>query len=43
MNGCLKPADFEIEEIIERDPYPEPVEHQSRRSYIFARKAALSP
>ena len=43
MNGCLKSADFEIEEIIERDPYPEAVEHQSRRSYIFARKAATSP
>jgi len=28
---------FEIEEIIEREPYPD-VEHQSRRSYIFARK-----
>ncbi len=35
--GYLKSADFEIEEIIEREPYPE-VEHQSRRAYIFARK-----
>lgn len=43
MTGYLKSADFEIEEIIERDPYPEAVEHQSRRSYIFARKAAPSP
>jgi SAM-dependent methyltransferase len=33
-------AGFEIEEIIERDPYAE-VEHQSRRSYIFARRPAL--
>jgi SAM-dependent methyltransferase len=33
----LRDAGFEIEEIIERDPYPD-VEHQSRRSYIFARK-----
>jgi SAM-dependent methyltransferase len=30
-------AGFEIEEIIEREPYPE-VEHQSRRAYIFARR-----
>lgn len=37
MAGYLKSAGFEIEEIIERDPYPE-VEHQSRRAYIFARK-----
>ena len=33
----LAVAGFEIEEIIERDPYPE-VEHQSRRAYIFARR-----
>ena len=37
MAGYLKSAGFTIEEIIERDPYPE-VEHQSRRAYIFARK-----
>ena len=37
MAGYLKLADFEIEDIIERDPYPD-VEHQSRRAYIFARK-----
>jgi SAM-dependent methyltransferase len=37
MAGYLKSAGFEVEEIIERDPYPE-VEHQSRRAYIFARK-----
>jgi len=42
MTGYLRDAGFEIEEIIERDPYPEAVEHQSRRSYIFARKAAPS-
>jgi len=42
MSGYLRDAGFEIEEIIERDPYPEAVEHQSRRSYIFARKAAPS-
>jgi SAM-dependent methyltransferase len=33
----LQTAGFEIEEIIEREPYPE-VEHQSRRAYIFARR-----
>jgi SAM-dependent methyltransferase len=35
----LRKTGFEIEEIIERDPYAE-VEHQSRRSYIFARRLA---
>lgn len=34
----LRDAGFEIEEIIERNPYTE-VEHQSRRAYIFARKS----
>jgi SAM-dependent methyltransferase len=33
----LRAAGFEIEEIIEREPYPE-IEHQSRRGYIFARR-----
>jgi SAM-dependent methyltransferase len=40
MAAYLRAAGFEIEEIIERDPYPE-VEHQSRRSYIFARRPKL--
>jgi SAM-dependent methyltransferase len=35
----LRAAGFEIEEIIEREPYPE-VEHQSRRAYIFARRTS---
>lgn len=35
----LREAGFEVAEIIERDPYPE-VEHQSRRSYIFATRPA---
>jgi ubiquinone/menaquinone biosynthesis C-methylase UbiE len=39
MTQYLRDAGFEIEEIVERDPYPE-VEHQSRRSYIFARRRA---
>jgi len=38
MAGYLREAGFEIEEIIERDPYAPDVEHQSRRSYIFARR-----
>ena len=28
---------FDVEEIVEREPYPD-VEHQSRRCYVFARK-----
>ncbi len=35
----LEAANFEIEEAIERDPYAEAVEHQTRRAYIFARKS----
>jgi SAM-dependent methyltransferase len=34
----LRTAGFEVEEAIERDPYSEEVEYQSRRAYIFARK-----
>lgn len=37
MTRYLRDAGFEIEEIIEREPYPD-VEHQSRRAYIFARR-----
>lgn len=37
IKAFLHDAGFEIEEVIERDPYPE-VEHQSRRCYIFARR-----
>jgi SAM-dependent methyltransferase len=37
MARYLGGAGFEIEAIIEREPYPD-VEHQSRRSYIFARR-----
>ncbi len=36
MTGYLASAGFEIEEVIEREPYPD-IEHQSQRSYIFAR------
>lgn len=35
----LQSAGFEIVEVLERDPYPPPVEHQSRRAYVFARKS----
>ena len=31
-------AGFEIEEIIEREPYGSDVEYQSRRAYLFAHK-----
>jgi SAM-dependent methyltransferase len=37
----LSSAGFEVEEIIERDPYPD-VEHQSRRAYVFARRSKMS-
>ena len=38
VRGSIERAGFEIEEIIERDPYAPEVEYQSRRAYIFARK-----
>ncbi len=34
--GAIRRAGFEIEEIIEREPYGSDVEYQSRRAYIFA-------
>jgi SAM-dependent methyltransferase/ribosomal protein S18 acetylase RimI-like enzyme len=37
MEGYLRSAGFEIEDVVERPPY-ESVEYQSRRAYIFARK-----
>jgi SAM-dependent methyltransferase len=37
MKGYLTTAGFALEEVIERDPYPD-VEYPSRRAYIFARK-----
>jgi ubiquinone/menaquinone biosynthesis C-methylase UbiE len=36
VTGFLRSAGFEIEEIIEREPYASGVEYQSRRAYIFA-------
>ena len=41
MSQFLKCAGFEIEEIVERDPYPE-VESQTRRAYILARRVGES-
>jgi SAM-dependent methyltransferase len=38
MKNYLRSAGFELEEAIERDPYPRGVEYQSRRAYIFARR-----
>ena len=37
MKDYLAQAGFELEEVIERDPYPD-IEVQTRRAYIFARK-----
>ncbi len=38
VKDYLRTAGFALEEAIERDPYTEDVEYQSRRAYIFARK-----
>lgn len=37
MKTYLRTAGFEVEEAIERDPYPE-IEVQTRRAYLFAKK-----
>jgi SAM-dependent methyltransferase len=37
VRSRLEQAGLVVEEVIERDPYPD-VEYQSRRAYIFARK-----
>lgn len=37
MKSYLKTAGFELEKVVERDPYPE-IEVQTRRAYMFARK-----
>lgn len=37
LKDHLKEVGFELQEVIERDPYPE-VEYPSRRAYLFARK-----
>ena len=38
MKGYLKEAGFDLEEVIEREPYAG-VEYESRRAYIFAKKS----
>lgn len=38
MKAHLRQAGFELQEVIERDPYPPGIEFQSRRAYIFANK-----
>lgn len=38
IKALLIAAGFIVEEVIERDPYPENVEVQTRRAYLFARK-----
>lgn len=38
VTRAMETAGFEIEEVLEREPYQN-VEHQSRRAYIFARKS----
>jgi SAM-dependent methyltransferase len=40
MAEFLRLAGFEIEAIIEREPYPE-IEHQRRRAYLFSRKPSV--
>lgn len=42
MKDYLTTAGFELTEVIERDPYGEDVEHQSRRAYIFAQKPSAT-
>jgi ubiquinone/menaquinone biosynthesis C-methylase UbiE len=39
--GYIRGAGFEVEEIIEREPYAPDVEFQSRRAYIFAQKPTV--
>lgn len=38
IEGYMRSAGFEIDEIVERGPYAPEVEYQSRRAYIFAHK-----
>jgi ubiquinone/menaquinone biosynthesis C-methylase UbiE len=42
MKDYLKAAGFEMEAVVERDPYPD-MEQQTRRGYIFARKPRPRP
>jgi SAM-dependent methyltransferase len=38
MQEWLATAGFQVDEVLEREPYTEDVEHQSRRCYIIARR-----
>lgn len=40
--NVLRRVGFEVEEVIEREPYPE-VEHPSRRAYVFAQRPLEGP
>ena len=40
IERLLTNAGFAVEDVIEREPYAPDVEFQSRRAYVFARKAA---
>lgn len=42
MKGRLKAVGFGLQEVIERDPYPE-AEYPSRRAYLFAQKPYPTP
>jgi SAM-dependent methyltransferase len=42
VTGPLRALGFEIEDVFEREPYPD-VEHQSRRAYVFARRSGGTP
>jgi SAM-dependent methyltransferase len=39
VERLLSAAGFRIEDVVEREPYAPEIEYQSRRAYIFARKA----
>jgi len=39
ISQLLADSGFTVDEIVERDPYAPDVEYQSRRAYVFARKA----
>jgi SAM-dependent methyltransferase len=41
VESRLRAAGFDIDEIVEREPYAPEVEYQSRRAYILARKSAV--
>ena len=41
--GNLAAIGFQLEEIVEREPYAPDVEYQSQRAYMFARKPSERP